>query len=135
MAINWKWGLASVLLAIASFAFGWWAYPLSHTGEEAMANFMSEFSALAYLQKGDMKSAMLVLRDAAERNVILAHRYGVPQLESNRPGATNKWFSEYAQLREKLPTAPHATGGDEFDREVDAILLQATKDNPKAREK
>lgn len=133
VAINWKWLLASLVFGIASFAFGWKAYILLHAGEEAMTSFMSEFSALAYLQKGDTQSAMQVLRDSAERNMILAHRYGTSQLESHRPGATSKWFSEYADLRKKLPPVPRVTGGEEFDREVDAILTQAIKDVSKSK--
>jgi hypothetical protein len=98
-----------------------------------MTSFMSEFSALAYLQKSDTQSAMLVLRDSAERNMILAYKYGTPQLESHRLGATSKWFSEYAELRKKLPPVPRPTGGDEFDREVDTILSQAIKDMSRSK--
>ena len=93
-----------------------------------MGQFMTDFSALSYLQKGDTQSATLILRSSAERSLITAHTYGTPTLDSFRRDASSRWFAEYAKLRKKLPPASRGPENEEFDREVDDILAEATKD-------
>ena len=68
-----------------------------------MASFMTSYSALAYLQKGDVPSAMLVLHASAEANILEADKYGDWELWVHSPSAMSKWFSGYENLRLKLP--------------------------------
>lgn len=125
------WGITSLALAIGSFLLGH-RLGLSDTSNKSvdpMATFMSTFSALAYLEKGDARSGMLVLKDLAERSLVAAHRRGTLDLDAYRSGATNQWFSQYAALRKKLPSHPDNLLDGAFDREVESILAEAVKAN------
>ena len=107
---------------------GWKACSIFVVGDESMGTFMSETSALAYLHKGDSLNAMLILRDSAERNLLLAHRNGTYLLEYQYPGATRRWIIRYAELRKRLPASPSMSNEmAKFDAEVNALISEATK--------
>lgn len=98
-----------------------------------MASFMTSFSALAYLQKEDVASAMLLLRASTEANLIEAEKYGDWELWAHNSNAMSKWFSRYESLRVKLPESTRGPVDAEFDRKLNKVLT-AAREKAKAAE-
>ncbi|MEY4578063.1 MAG: hypothetical protein RL701_2766 [Pseudomonadota bacterium] len=90
-----------------------------------MAAFMTGYSALAYLQKGDVPNAMILLRASTEANLLEADKYGDWELWAHRPSAMSIWFSEYEHLRTKLPESTRGPLDEELDIKLDEVLKTA----------
>jgi len=117
--------LAQSLLASGCFAVGWIGSDVVHRGQHAMAAFMDSYVALAYLQKGDVPSAMLILRASAETNLLEADKYGDWELWAYSSDAMSNWFARYETLRAKLPESTRGPVDDEFDRKLNEVLTTA----------
>jgi hypothetical protein len=115
------------LLAICSLVIGWIASTVFYRGQHAMSSFMTSYSTLAYLQKGDVPSAMLVLRASAEANILEADKYGDWELWVQSPNAMSKWFSGYESLRLKLPENTRGPVDSEFDSKLNEVLKAAVE--------
>lgn len=96
-------------------------------GEMAMDRFMTDASVLGYLNKGDVNNAMLLLRSSADASWLIADNYGDWRLQSDKPGAMDKWFVVYDQLREKLPSSSAVPHDEEYEKKVDVVLKAATQ--------
>lgn len=120
--------IVTILAVLVSFLAGWQLRGFLQLGEQAMGEFMTAYSALAYLDKGDIDSAKLILRYSAERSLLTADAIGTPKLDWDSPGVRYKWFARYSELRSKLPSKP-PTVADElnprFDEEVQEVLNRA----------
>lgn len=121
------------LLVISSLVVGWTASAVVYRGQHAMASFMTSYSALAYLQKGDTPDAMLVLRASAEANILEADKYGDWELWVQSPNAMPKWFSGYESLRLKLPENTRGPVDAEFDSKLNEVLKAAAEKNQTAK--
>lgn len=91
-----------------------------------MSAFMTSYSALAYLQKGDVANAMLLLRASTEANLLEADKYGDWVLWTQSPDAMSKWFAGYESLRAKLPESTRGPVDAEFDSKLNEVLKTAT---------
>ena len=114
------------LLAVGCVAAGWIGGTVVHRGQAGMAAFMTSYSALAYLQKGDVPSAMVQLRASTEANLLEAEKYGDLELWAHRPDAMLKWFASYDSLRAKLPESTRGPVDAEFDSKLNDVLKTAT---------
>jgi hypothetical protein len=119
--------LVRMLMIASSFAAGWLGSTYIERGQHAMASFMDSYSALAYLQKKDVSSAMLLLRASAEAHMIEAEKYGDLNLWIHDSGAMSKWFVGYEKLRLKLPESSKGPESKEFDNKVNEVLKAAAK--------
>ncbi len=90
-----------------------------------MAVFVDSYTALAYLNTGDVASSMLVLRASTEANLLEADKYGDWQLWVHNSHAMSKWFSGYERLRANLPETTRGPVDAEFDRRLDEVLKKA----------
>jgi hypothetical protein len=115
------------LLAACSLAIGWVGSTVVYRGQHAMASFMTSYSALAYLQKGDVPSAMLLLRASAEASLLEADKYGDWELWAHNPNAMSKWFAGYESLRMKLPENTRGPVDAEFDSKLNEVLKTAVE--------
>lgn len=120
--------LVRLLMIASSFAAGWLGSTSIERGQHAMASFMDSYSALAYLQKEDVSSAMLLLRASAEAHMIEAEKYGDWNLWIHDSGAMSKWFVGYEKLRLKLPESSKGPEDQEFDNKVDEVLKAAAEE-------
>ena len=114
------------LLAVCCIAVGWIGSAIVNRGQHAMAAFMTSYSALAYLQKGDVPSAMLLLRASTEATLLEANKYGDWELWAHSPDAMSKWFAGYDSLRAKLPESTRGPVDEEFDSKLNEVLKMAT---------
>lgn len=115
------------LLAACSFLIGWMGSTVVYRGQHAMASFMTGYSALAYLQKDDVPSAMLLLRASTEANLLEAEKYGDWELWIENPNAMSKWFSGYDSLRSKLPENTRGPVDAKFDSRLNEVLKTAVE--------
>lgn len=118
---------APSLLAICCLIVGWTASTVVYRGQYAMASFMTNYTVLAYLQKGDVPGAMLVLRASAESTLLEADKYGDLALWIQSPHAMSKWFSGYESLRSKLPENTRGPMDAEFDGKLNEVLKKAVE--------
>ena len=125
--------LVPSLLVISSLVVGWTASAVVYRGQHAMASFMTSYSALAYLQKGDTPDAMLVLRASAEANILEADKYGDWELWVQSPNAMPKWFAGYEGLRLKLPENTRGPVDAEFDAKLNKVLKTAVEKTKTAK--
>lgn len=114
------------LLSVGCFMTGWVGSAGVHRGQHAMAAFMTSHSALAYLQKGDVPNAMLLLRASTEANLLEADKYGDWELWAQSSDAMSKWFASYESLRAQLPETTRGPVDAEFDTKLDEVLKKAT---------
>lgn len=113
------------LLAVGCFTVGWVGSVVVHRGQHAMAVFMDSYSALAYLHKGDVPSAMVLLRASTEANLLEADKYGDWELWVHNQNAMSKWFAGYEILRAKLPESTRGPVDSEFDSKLNEVLKRA----------
>jgi hypothetical protein len=133
LTVKFKSLFVSSLLVICGLVIGWSASAVMYRGQHAMASFMTSYSALAYLQKGDAPSAMLVLRASAEANILEADKYGDWELWVQSPSAMSKWFSGYESLRLKLPENTRGPVDAEFDSKLNEVLKAAVEKTKTAK--
>lgn len=117
--------IGTLAIFAISFVLGWTASMRVTRGEAAMAAFMTGYSSLAFLQKGDVTGAMALLRASTEGNLLEAERYGDWPLWQHDPKAMSKWFVQYGKLREKLSPNTQTPADPEFDQRVDEAVKRA----------
>lgn len=116
--------LLALLFAFFFLLVGWAASTVYWRGQHSMTAFMDNYATLAYLQKGDAPSAMLLLRTSTEAHLIEADKYGDLSLWLHSRSAKSRWFASYARLRAALPDSTKSTDA-EFDQRVNKILEAA----------
>jgi hypothetical protein len=115
-----------VAYAFLFLVLGWIGAIIWARGEHAFNMFVTDYTALAYLQKGDTNGAMVVLRASAEGNILMADKYRGWRAVLQPSDSMGAVFSEYGAFRKKLPESSRGPEDDEFERKLAEVLEEAT---------
>jgi len=121
--------LLLAVLSVICFAMGWVGSTFTHRGQQAHGCVHGpDFSALAYLQKGEVPSACWLLFEGSSRNQTWSRRTSMAtgNCGPHRPDAAVKWFAAYDRLRSKLPEGTRGPVDGDFDTKLNAVLQAAT---------
>jgi hypothetical protein len=92
-------------------------------GDQALGNFMMEFTVLKYLKNGDLKNANKILLQSIEDDLVNVSRFGTSESENLNSEKMKRLVTQFAEIRKNSIPTNYGDGGV-FNNRVDLAIQQ-----------